>query len=131
MLTVILLVSTLAAISIVAWLLRHRLAESTLAYLPQMETMKKVILLTSIAGLTILALLPEILCIAALVLATRNLRFFVTVLTLSVALVACIGCSKQPEPQKPHEIHWQGPETSFVGKTVFPPENTGIPKEKP
>ena len=131
MLTVILLVSTLTVISIVAWLLRRRLAKLILAHLPRKETMKAVILLISIAGLSILALLSEILCIAALVLATRNLRFFVTVLTLSVALVACIGCSKQPEPPQPHEIHWQGPETGFVGKTVFPPDNTGIHKEKP
>ena len=90
--------------------------------------MKTMILFASIAVLLILPLLLDFIRVSTTTLLSR---FFRSIITLSATLMACIGCSKQPEPPQPHEIHWQGPETGFVGKTVFPPDNTGIPKEKP
>jgi protein-S-isoprenylcysteine O-methyltransferase Ste14 len=131
MTALILLASSILVTAILAWLLRRRLAASTLACLPRKESMKKVILLASIGMLATFALLPDILIIASLIQATRKLRFVVTALALSAALFACIGCSKQAEPPKPHEIHWQGPETGYSGMTELPPDNTGKPKEEP
>jgi len=125
MTTAILLAASILITAIVAWLLRRRLAALTLAYLPRKETMRTAILLASIGLLAISALLPDLIFIASL--ATRKLRFFVTVVTLSVAAAAtCIGCSKPVEVPKPHEIHWQGPETGYTGTTIIDPDK---PKE--
>jgi len=128
MLTVILLVSTLAA-TLVAWLLRGRLAASTLANLPRKETLKTIILLGSVGLLATIALLPDLLImLSTLILLSRFSRIAFTLLV--AAVVACIGCSKQPEPPQSHEIHWHGPETGYDGKTIHPPDNAGKPREE-
>jgi hypothetical protein len=123
MTTAILLAASILITAIVAWLLRRRLAALTLAYLPRKETMRTAILLASIGLLAISALLPDLIFIASL--ATRKLRFVVTVLTLA-STALCIGCSKPAEVPKPHEIRWQGPETGYTGTTLIDPDK---PKE--
>jgi len=112
--TIVIVLASILATVIFAWLLRRRLAQ----FLPKKETMKTVLLLVSIAALSTIALLPDILFIASL--ATRRLRFVATVLALSAAL--CIGCSKPAEPPKPHEIQWRGPETGYTATTPQPPD---------
>jgi len=119
--TIVIVLASILATVILAWLLRRRLAQ----YLAKKETLKTVLLLVSVVALAILALLPDFIIIASL--ATRKLRFVATVLVLSAAL--CIGCSKPAEPPKPHEIHWRGPETGYTATTPQPPDNAG--KEEP
>lgn len=45
-------------------------------------------------------------------------RFFGSVLKLSAAFAACIGCApKHAETPTPRQIHWHGPETGYTGTT--------------
>ena len=85
------------------------------------------ILLSAVALLATIALLPDLLILAS---AMKLLsRFWRIALTLSAAaVVACVGCSRPPEAPQPHQINWRAPETGYTGTTTLPPDNTG--KEK-
>lgn len=41
---------------------------------------------------------------------------------LVLAAAACVGCSQQTEPPKPHPIHWSSPETGYKAETPPPKE---------
>ena len=75
--------------------------------------MKIVILISSITLLAILALLPDLfILVSAMKLMSGFWRVAITLAATTFILAAtCVGCSKPAEPPKPHEIHWQGPET--------------------
>ena len=130
MTTVILLACSILLTSIVAWLFRQRLIASTLPHLPRKETMKTAILLSSITLLAILALLPDLfILVSAMKLLSSFWRTALTLVATTFILAAtCVGCSKPTETPKPHEIHWQGPETGFTGTTTLPSDK---PKEEP
>lgn len=114
MTTVLLLVSIFAA-SILAWLFRQRLAK----HLPSKETMSTFALFAPIVLLLIFAFLPDI----VVLLSTMNLMpaSVRIVLALAAAVVVCVGCSKQADKPQPHQIHWRAPETGYHADS--PPDN--------
>jgi membrane-associated phospholipid phosphatase len=107
MTTLILFTCSILVVTILVFLLRHRLAP----YLPRTETICTTILLASIIVLAILALLPDLVTMVSSMKLLSS--FFRIVITLVAALVALIGCSKQAEQPKPRKIHWEGPETGY------------------
>ena len=89
--------------------------------------MKTVILFVSIAVLSILPLLLDLIRVSTMKVLSRFSRI---VITLSAAFLACIGCTpKETEKPKPRQVHWQGPETGYTGTTTLPPDNADKPLE--
>jgi hypothetical protein len=118
MTTFILSVCSIVAI-ILAWLLRRRLT----IYIPRKNTTTPVLLIAAIIVLAIIALLPDIgvVCSTMKLLALHFKIVFTLVIAATTAWsVACIGCSKQPQPARP--IHWSAPESGYQ-ETTLPPNN--------
>ncbi len=113
--TTLILLASILVVFILAWLFRQRLFQ----YLPRKESMTTALSFAPIALLVTLALLPDIVT----VMSTMKLMppAFRIVLALAAAVVACVGCSKQPDPPKP--IHWSASETGYQAETPPPPDN--------
>ena len=89
-------------------------------------TASRLILLASLVALSILALLPEILCVVSL-LAMPKIRLLSIGLALTTALVGVIGCSSKTPPatEPTRSIRWRGQDGGYEDTTTVQPTDAG------